>query len=39
MIAFTVLMSFGMGTVSFLFFVSTILTEVKTKNAQRKGSV
>lgn len=35
---FTVLMSFGMRTVSFL-NVPTILTEVKSKNAQRKGSV
>ena len=39
MISFTVLMSFGMGTVSFLSNAPTILTEVKTKNAQRKGSV
>ncbi len=38
MIAFTVLMSSGMGTVSFL-NAPTILTEVKSKNAQRKGSV
>ena len=38
MIAFTVLMSFGMGTVSF-FERTEILTEVKSKNAQRKGSV